>query len=170
MCFNFRKEKPMNVKILSFLRRRPPSDPFFGYSDPCTLIDETGKNIEKVEGRSSPNGFRLSDRSPWDACFACIAPGMYDAVYTWDARGKLCFIVNGGKEIPGVLPNSNHEYRCVVSSAEVHAGYAEDNPATPRNEDNPGSMACCTIKPTQWQTITKHFKIGEKCKVEIKTL
>jgi hypothetical protein len=165
-----KKEEPMGTKILSFMRRRPPSDPPFGYSDPCTLLDGEGYALEKVDGRSTPNGFRLSDHKPWDACFSCIAPGTYDAVYMFDSRGKLCFIINEGKEIPAVLPNANHEYRCVVSSAEVHAGYAEDNPATPQNEDNPGSMACCTIKKTQWQLITKHFKIGEKCKVEIKTL
>jgi len=162
----------MNVKILSFIRRRPPSDPMFGYSDPCTLIDETGATIERVEGRSTPNGKRLSDQMPWDACFGCIAPGIYNAVYTWDSSKKprLCFIINGGKEIPATMPNANHGYRCVVSSAECHAGYAEDDPNTPQNEDNPGSTACCTIKKTQWTTIAKHFKIGEKLKVEIKTL
>ena len=162
----------MNVKILSFLRRRPPSDPPMGYSDPCQLIDETGETIERVDGRSTPDGFRLSDHKPWDACFGCAAPGIYDAIYTWDnsKKPRLCFVINGGKEIPAVLPNANHEYRCVVSSAEVHAGYAEDNPATPLNEDNPGSTACCTIKKTQWPKITCHFRIGEKLKVEIKTL
>lgn len=162
----------MNVKILSFLRRRPPSDPFFGYSDPCTLIDETGAIIEKVDGRSTPNGMRLSDHKPWDACFGCIAPGIYDAIYMLDnsKKPRLCFIINGGKEIPAVLPNANHEYRCVVSSVECHSGYSEDNPETPQNEDCPGSTACCTIRPTQWSKITSHFKVGEKLKLEIKTL
>lgn len=168
-----KKEKLMGTKVLSFMRRRPPSDPPFGYSDPCTLLDEEGYALEKVDGRSSPNGFRRSDKRPWDSCFACIAPGVYDAVYTWDnhkPKSRLCFVINVGKEIPAVLPNANHEYRCVITSAEVHAGFAEDNPDTPQNEDNPGSEACCTIRGTQWQLITRHFKIGEKCKVEIKTL
>jgi hypothetical protein len=139
----------------------------YGYSDPCEFIID-GKVFGKFDGRSTPNGKRPKDGKYWDLVYGCIALGTYQAKYCHDSNNRLCFVINEGKEIPAILPNPNHNYRHVVSSVECHKGYREDNPDTSNNEDLPGSAACLTIKPSQWDTLCSYFTIGENVVIEIK--
>lgn len=155
------------IKLLSFTRTQPPS--INGYNDPCVLFDENFKEVVIVAGRTSPNPFRPSDKKPWDQAYGLIDLGTYPAVYDYDASGRLCFIINEGKEIPSAIPNSNHDNRCVITSAEVHCGFKEDDPSTPANEDWSGSAACCTIRPSDWAKIMKYFKPGDQLRVEIRS-
>jgi hypothetical protein len=157
------------MKILSFIRRRPPSDPVFGYSDPCELIIDD-KIIEKVDGRSGPNGRRPKDGKIWDLCYGMLALGIFRAKYQKDNSGRLCFVINDGNEVPAVLPNPNHDYRHVVTKAECHCGYREDDPTTPQNEDLAGSAACLVIRPSHWGRITQHVVEGEEVIIEIRGL
>lgn len=148
------------VKILSFLRCRPPSVP--GFPDPVTLFDVDQSVLEIVEGRSGCNAVKPNqpaNKAAWDLWYTCIAPGTYDAQYIYDVRNLLCIVINGGREIPTVLPSQAHGWRSVASGVEVH----------PSDTDEwPGSKACPTIRKSQWPRITQHLTIGEKLKVEIK--
>ena len=147
------------VKLLSFLRCRPPS--VLGFPDPVTLFDEQQRILESVEGRSTCNPSNPHPDEPpaWDLIYTVVASGVYDAEFNYDAGGRLCFIINGGQEVPTVLPAFKHGWRSVADSIECHCS---------DTEDWPGSMACLTIRKSQWPRITQHFIIGEKLKIEIK--
>ena len=165
--------------ILSFLRRFPP-----GYGDGCpdplTLFNtnQDGDVLDVYNARTTPDRYRLVDRAPWDMAFGCVAPGTFDAELGYDANNRLCFILNGGGEIPAVLPNSNNGWRCVCKSIEIHPEYMEDDPGTPQDESWPGTRGCLVIQRSHWQRmLDKYFsdghggyRIGEKVKVELKVL
>ena len=151
------------VKLLSFLRCRPPSWP--GYPDPATLYDIDQVILEIVNGRSTCNATNPNIPIPgnvWDLSYTTIAPGIYDAVYQYDdsTPSRLCFVLNGGLEVPTVLPAFLHGWRSVASSVECHCG---------ETDIWPGSKACLTIQTSQWPRITQHFTVGEKLKIEVKT-
>jgi hypothetical protein len=153
-------------KLISFVRTRPPSFDL-GYCDPCTVYDGTLTPIKTFHGRSTPNPVHPKTGQPWDLCYGCIAPGMYVGEFTRDRSGRTCVVLRAGMEVPAILPNPNHDNRHVVTGAEVHCGYREDDPKTKANEAWPGSAACCTIAPSQWNAFCKLFKMHEAVHVEI---
>lgn len=138
-------------KIISFVRCRPPS--VNGYPDLCTVINVSSEVLGRYHGRSSPDPRSLGGKI-WDIAFGLILPGSYPGRWGTDRKGRECIIINEGLAIPAALPNANHGWQHIVTGAEVHRGYREDDPATLQDEADPGSAACCTIKTSQWDN---HF-------------
>jgi hypothetical protein len=152
-------------KLISFLRSSPPSS--MGFGDTVTVYDCDMAVIRTFSGRSTPNPFHPTNKTPWDLNYSCIQPGIYSGVFTRDAKNRLCIVINGGREIPAILPNPNHGYHHKITGAEIHSGFRDDDPNTAANESWPGSAACCTIAPGQWDDFCKLFRAGETVKVEI---
>jgi hypothetical protein len=147
------------VKLLSFVRCRPPSVP--GFPDPVVFYDIDQTVLETAEGRSTcnPKNPKNGEASEWDLKYAVVAPGVYNAEYNYDAGGRLCFIINGGHDIPTILPAARHSWKSFADGIECHCS---------DTEVWPGSAGCLTIRKSQWPRITQHCIIGEKIKIEIK--
>lgn len=151
------------VKLISFIRTRPPSFP--GYCDPVVVLDENGNHMDAFNGRSTPLPIHPKTLKCWDITFGCVALGMYDGEWKLNSQNIYCIVVNEGKEIPSILPNLSCKYRCVVNNVGVYRGMYED-----QADIISSSFTHLTIRPNQWDTFCSLFKADEKVKIEIRGL
>lgn len=129
------------------------------YEDQLTIFDETTILWQAAKVVSTwPNWIHpiiqnnLDSGKPFDLVYACIAPGMWPAVYEYDDRGKLCFVINNGERIPTLLPNWNHGGAYYAEGVEFHKG---------DQENWRGSKACFTGQPSRWNEIVSFVRLNE---------
>lgn len=146
------------MKTIRFIRRVSPSVET-GFPDYAFVFGDNNKILFSTQhARTTPNAFKPKTTEAWDKVYGCIALGEHHGEIIQHDKYAKCVLIEGGKELPAILPNVNHDGRSVVAEMFIHSGYSDTWP---------GSAACLTIRKSEWENFIGIFSIGETVLIQI---
>lgn len=134
-----------------------PDHPEYGYGDHFEIINDHQKIISGGHCSTCPNPFSPTTKKPYTERYGWIQLGTYSLLCINHSKYGKCFLVNGGGEVPGRYPNSNHNGKFILTEILIHTGgFGSKNPKWR------GSAGCITIKPDEYEKTMNFFDYGEK--------
>ena len=125
-----------------------------GYPDRVSCIDETnGMTLFSFPRfRTSPNPFQPKTNASWEDVYALIKPGLYPWVCKVTLKHGKCLALNDEGPIPTINPDHNNGGAFIAYAVLHHCGFSPTWP---------GSAACQTVHPDDWENFISHFELGE---------
>ena len=155
-------------KLIHGFRLSTPDAP--GYPDRVQVLNsDTGDMVvyESNRFRTNPDSFQPAKDSPtgqqrtWQEAYTRIAPTGADGIpwiCTTTKKHGVCIQLNPqpdstGGPVPVMEPDPNNHGLMYALDVEIHCGFSPGWP---------GSKACQTVHPGDWQTFLGHFFLGDK--------
>jgi len=148
----------MSLRIIATRLTEPDAE---GYPDKCKIIDESnGMEVWATDRfRTNPNPYKPGYKgSPWWKFYAQILARKYTYEYYSSDRHGICLLLNGGAACSTTKKNPKQNDGMVAFTVEIHRGFSDTWP---------GSSACQTVHPDDWEKFIGHFKIGDNGIYEI---
>jgi hypothetical protein len=151
------------MKIIRGFRYSTPDAQ--GYPDKLRIYNGNTGNLEIYRCdrfRTNPNPYQPPKDSPtgkqrtWQEAYAQIAPtGPQGIPWTCVQTPKhgVCIALNDEGQVQTTLPDPNNDMKPYALAVLIHCGFSPTWP---------GSKACQTVHPVDWQIFIGHFFLGDK--------
>lgn len=137
-----------------FIRQSMPDKPERGYGDIARVYHDD-EIVFECEASTCPNPYTPKGKTRWQDAYTMVCCGVYSYTSTFRKQWGRCLAVNGGLDVPAVLPNNKHNGRCVAKGIFVHRGGSGSSDGLWR-----GSAGCMTIAPASVDAYFAYFPDG----------